>query len=208
MDSPQVSLHLPWDSGDKCAPHPSASGTKWPWGAAGTGTGGCGAVNEMCHSLSTLSGAPQSFPCSRGVLTAVWQCSSLDQVQSPLSSAFLGLDCGKGNAYMAVGRNISHFWASQDVHPSLGRMKFIAGAKWCSTTEQGLSQPIWPWQAGHINSYNLLNALWKPFKDFLSLCPELQLTIPSSYWEGGDRWMQTMSALGRETCYDGTCRDW
>lgn len=44
---------------------------KWPRGAAGTGTGGCGAVNVMCHSLSTSSGAPQPFPCSRGALTGV-----------------------------------------------------------------------------------------------------------------------------------------
>lgn len=103
---------------------------------------------------------------------------------------------------------LGHFWASHGVHPCLGRMKFIAAVKWCSTSEQGLSQPSWPWQTGHINSCNLLTTLWKPFKGFLSLCPELQLTAPSSYGEGEVWWMHTIAALERETCYNGTCRDW
>lgn len=64
---------------------------KWPWGAAGTGTGGCGAVNVMCHSLFAISGTPHPSPAAGEPLTAVWQCSSLAQVQSPPSSAGLGL---------------------------------------------------------------------------------------------------------------------
>lgn len=147
---------------------------------------------------STLSGAPPSFPCSRGAPP----CSSSAKGPASTRQCMFGSELWKRQGLCSCGQNHRSFLH----YPSSGRMKFIAAIKWCSVSEH--LSPSDPDIQVTLTPIICWIFFEKRFEDFPSLHPELQLTVPGDYREGEDRRAQTIAAVGRETCYNGTCRDW